>query len=93
MTAHDLIAQWYGRPQTGVASNLRFITLAQLDLLRELIGQDEEGSALRRGVGRSFVWAPSGRTKYVVIEGPEGRRNTIMRLANIVPSAEGRLFG
>jgi len=92
MTAHELIAQWFARPQAGVVSNLRFITTAQIDLLRELIGEDEEGAALQRGSGRSFVWKPSGRNKYVVTEGPEGKRNTIMRLANIVPSAAGSLF-
>ena len=92
MTAHELIAQWFTRPQTGVASNQRFITLAQIDLLRDLIGQDEEGGALQRGIGRSFVWAPSGRKKYVVTEGPGGRRNSIVRLENIVPSAAGCLF-
>ena len=93
MTAHELIAQWFARPQPGVASNLRFITLAQLDLLRELIAQDEEGGAVARGVNRSFVWKPSGRYKYVVTEGPDGRRNTIVRLANIGASSAGSLFG
>lgn len=93
MTAHDLIAQWYARAQQGVAGNMRFITVAQLDLLRKLIDEDEEGSALRPGRGRSFTWALKGRDKYVVTEGEGGRRNTITRLSNLVPSGEGSLFG
>lgn len=93
MTAHEFIAQIYSRPQTGVASNMRFITSAQLDLLQTLICEDEEGSAMRRAAGRSFVWAPSGRSKYIVTEGQGGRRNTITRLANIVASPAGSLFG
>ena len=92
MTAHELIRQWFARPQNNVASNVRYITVPQIDLLWKLIGQDEEGAAVRRGLGRSFVWTPSGRDKYVVTEGPQGRRNTITRLANIVASDAGRLF-
>jgi hypothetical protein len=93
MTAFDLIAQWFGRAQSGVAGNMRYITLAQLDLLRELIGRDEEGSALQPGRGRSFVWTPSGRDKYVITEDPAGgRKHTIMRLANIRASGMGSLF-
>jgi hypothetical protein len=92
MTAHELIAQWYQRPQAGVVSNMRFITVAQIDLLRDLIGEDEEGAAVERGMGRSFVWKPSGRNKYVVTEGQGGKRNTILKLANVVPSAAGSLF-
>lgn len=93
MTAHDLIAQWYGKAQQGVAGNMRYITVAQLDLLRKLIDEDPEGGALQPGRGRSFIWLPMGRDKYVVTEGEGGRRNNITRLANLEPSGEGRLFG
>lgn len=93
MTAHDLIAQWYGKAQQGVAGNMRYITVAQLDLLRKLIEEDEEGGALQPGRGRSFLWTPSGRDKYVVTEGDGGRRNSITRLANLRASPAGSLFG
>ncbi len=92
MTAHDFIAQVFSRPQHGVASNLRYITRGQLDLLERLIGEDEEGGSLQRGTGIGFVWMPSGRNKYVAGEEPRSGRCTLMRLANIVPSASGRLF-
>jgi hypothetical protein len=93
MTAHELIADIFARPQTGVAANMRIITRAQLDYLASLIGEDEEGGAMERGRGLSFVWMPSGRDKYVVTEDPRGgRRHTILRLSNIVPCSSGRLF-
>lgn len=93
MTAHELVAQWFTKPQQGVASNMRFITTAQIDLLRSLCEQDAEGAAaVRAGLGRSFTWMPSGRDKYVITEGPAGRRNTILRLANIRAVGAGSLF-
>lgn len=93
MTAHDLIAQWFGKAQASPAANIRYITVPQLDLLRELIGQDEEGAALQPGRGRSFAWMPSGRDKYVITEDPAGgRKNTITRLANLQASGMGSLF-
>lgn len=55
MTAHTLIADIFARRQTGVDAHLRIITMAQLDLLTRLIGEDEEGGAVQRGLGRSFI--------------------------------------
>jgi hypothetical protein len=92
MTAHELIAQWFGKFQAGVDSNMRFITIPQIDLLRELCGKWDEGRAVRAGSGRSFTWMPAGEFKYVVTEGREGKRNTILRLANVGTSGAGSLF-
>lgn len=93
MTTHELIADIFRRPQERVDANLRIITMAQLDLLERLIGEDEEGGAMQRGRGRSFVWLPSGRDKYVVTEDPRGgRRHTLMRLSSLTPSGSGSLF-
>lgn len=95
MTAHDLVAQWFGRHQAGVPGHLRYVTLPQIELLRELAEQDEEGgSAVRPGLGRSFSWMPSGRWKYVIAEDPrpDGRKHTITRLASLRPSGAGSLF-
>jgi hypothetical protein len=93
MTAHELIADIFRRPQDGVAANMRIITRAQLDFLASLIGEDEDGGALERGRGLSFIWMPRGRDKYVVTEDPRGgRRHTLLRLSNIVPSGSGSLF-
>jgi hypothetical protein len=99
MTAHDLIASIFSRPPRGgsgsgqIAGNMRRITRAQLDFLRALIAEDEEGGAMQPGRGLSFVWMPSGRDKYVITEDPSGGdRHALIRLANIVPSGMGRLF-
>ncbi len=92
MTAHGFIDQLFSRPQQGVASNMRFLTVGQIDLLWNLVGQDEEGAAVQRGRGRSFIWAPSGRRKFVVTEGEGGKKNTILVLGNVRPSAAATLF-
>lgn len=92
MTAHDFLAQIFSRPSFGLASNMRRLTAAQLDLLARLIGEDEEGGAVDRGLGGSFTWLPSGRNKYVIAEDPRGRGGTVERLSNLRPSGCGRLF-
>ncbi|HKE23429.1 MAG TPA: hypothetical protein VKB88_13775 [Bryobacteraceae bacterium] len=100
MTAQELVADIFSRQQEGVASNMRYVTVAQIDYLRGLIEQEDEFAqasgqpgAIRAGRGRSFTWLPAGRDKYVVTEGEGGRRNTITRLANLQPSSAGTLFG
>jgi hypothetical protein len=97
MTAFDLIDSIYSRPHAGkLAGNERWITERQFAKLRELIRENEEGSALTEGMNGGFAWTPSGRNKYVVSVYPgDSRRETyykLMRLANIVPSGMGRLF-
>jgi hypothetical protein len=71
---------------------MRRLTQGQLDLLSRLIGEDEEGGALSPGANGGFTWMPSGRNKYVIAVDASDRKRTIERLANIVPSAAGRLF-
>lgn len=93
MTAHSFIDQLFSRPGYGEASNVRRLTDDQIKLMLDLIGQDEEGGAVRRGQGRSIVWMPSGRWKYAVTEDPLKRgKNTVARIGNTVPSDAGRLF-
>ena len=92
MTAHDFIAQIFGRVQTGVVSNVRYITAPQFSLLEQLIGQNEEGGATRRGINGSFTWMPSGRWKYVLNYDPGSGRRSIMRLMSPTPTGAGRLF-
>jgi hypothetical protein len=91
MTAHDLISDIFKRHQDGVPGNERRITRRQLDLLRQLIGEDEEGGAMRPGMGLGFAWMPSGRDKYTVSESAGGRI-TLARFSNLVPSGAGKLF-
>jgi hypothetical protein len=92
MTAFDLIDSIYARPQSDVPSHIRFITASQLSYLKDLIGADPEGGAMRRdGPGR-WIWAPSGRIKYELTEDLSGRKHRIARLANLTSSETGRLF-
>ena len=92
MTAHDFIAQIFSRPAYGLLSNARRITGPQLDLLRRLIGEDEEGGAVQKGMDGGFAWMPSGRDKYVITVDAGRDVRTLTRFANIRPSDAGRLF-
>lgn len=93
MTAHGLIDEIFSRVQEGVAGNVRRITQRQFDYLRELIGQDEEGGAVRSGMNGSIIWMPSGRHKYVLTAPPPGRKlGTLTKLNNLAPSGTGSLF-
>jgi hypothetical protein len=92
MTAHELIASMFQRPQEGRPSNERGISGRQLAYLRDLIGSDPEGGALQMSGPGVWVWAPSGRNKYVITEDLKGNRHKIARLSNLGPSEAGRLF-
>lgn len=90
MTAHQFIEQLFGRPAFGMPSHQRRITPAQRDLLVELIGQDEEGSAVERGFKR-LTWKPSGRWAYILDEDSQARA-VLTRLGSLRPSGSGSLF-
>jgi hypothetical protein len=92
MTAHDLISDIFSRVQSGVPGNERCITRAQLDFLVRLIGEDEEGGAMRSDGPGVSVWTPSGRNKYIITEDLSGRRHRLTRLSALAPVAAGRLF-
>lgn len=92
MTAHDLIASIFSRVQGNMPGHRRGISRAQLDFLLRLIGEDEEGGAMKTdGPGRT-VWMPAGRHKYVITEDLRGARHTLERLSNLTPTGSGRLF-
>jgi hypothetical protein len=92
MNAHDFITELFGRMQAGVASNMRYVTQPQFELLETLIGKDEEGGAIARGMNGGFTWMPSGRWKYVLSHDPRSGRRSIMRLMSPTPTGAGRLF-
>ncbi|MDE2099237.1 MAG: hypothetical protein KGL39_18430 [Patescibacteria group bacterium] len=92
MTAHELIGSIFARPQRNVAANMRWITADQWKYLTDLIGADEEGGATRSGPNGGLVWMPSGRWKYVLSYEPRSERRSLMKLANVRPSAAGTLF-
>ncbi len=92
MTAHDLIASIFSRVQDGMPGNARRISRAQLDFLRGLIGEDQEGGTMQTTGPGVSVWTPSGRNKYVIREDLRGNRHVLERLANMVPTGMGRLF-
>ena len=93
MTAHGLIASIFGRVQPGMQGHVRRISRRQLDWLRDLIGADEEGGAVRPGdAPGSLIWMPSGRWKYVLTEDRIGDKHTLTRLTTLRPTGAGRLF-
>ena len=92
MTAFELIDSILKRPQEGMPANERILSPDQLSYLRRLIGQNEEGAALRSDGPFVQVWAPMGRRKFRIVENPRGRGHKLIVLANLVASDEGRLF-
>jgi len=92
MTAFDLIDSIFSRVQAGMPGNVRRVTNDQVRFLFDLIGSDPEGGHVKHGVGRSLVWAPSGRNKYVLTDDVAGGKHTLTRLSNLVATESGRLF-
>lgn len=92
MTAHDLIDSIFRRPSPGLPGNQRRITRAQMKYLRDLIGQDDEGSAIGQGDRGALVWMPRGRWKYILAEDPIGDKHTLTKLGNLRPTDAGKLF-
>jgi hypothetical protein len=93
MTAHEFIAELFSRPQINVESNKRYISAPQLALLRDLIGQDDEGGALQSGMNGGFIWMPSGCWKYVLSQNLDGTRRALTRLNAGRATDAGSLFG
>jgi hypothetical protein len=91
MTAHELIDSIFARAQDGPL-NERRITRDQLTYLKDLIGADPEGAAFGPQGPGVWVWAPSGRKKYIITEDLNGKRHKIARLANLISTDAGRLF-
>jgi hypothetical protein len=93
MTAHQFIDDIFSRPQRNVAGNMRYVTERQFNWLKDLIGQDEEGAAVKNGINGGLVWLPSGRWKYVLSYDPGSGRRALTKLASPMPSSAGSLFG
>ena len=89
MTARGLIEQIFSRRQAGVESNLRYITPAQLELLRKLVDEDRAAAAIGElwpGFNDGFVWLPGDGNHYIVTQDAGRRRRSILWLR--VQSAE-----
>jgi hypothetical protein len=92
MTAHEFIDQLFERPQPNVATNMRYVTPGQLELLRVLIGQDVDGRAMSSAPAGGFTWSPRGRYKYQLAQDPNGNRRSLIKLAKETRSGVGLLF-
>lgn len=94
MIAIEFIDQLFSRPRFGgdLAGESRRLTRPQFDLLLTLIGENEQAGAVHPGLGRSCVWAPTGRYKYVITEDAGRDRHTIIRLSNFSAASSGMLF-
>ncbi len=95
MTAHDLISDIFRRTgcwNVGLPGNTRRITRPQLELLRRLIAEDEQGSAMQSNGPGIAVWEPSGRDKYVITEDLRGDRHTLTHMTRLAPSGMEMLF-
>jgi hypothetical protein len=90
MTAAELIAGIFSRPQHKLPGNMRRVTIEQLHYLRDLVLA--EGAA-REGTGGSLTWdSPDGR-KYVLTEDRVGDKHSLTRLVGANSAGSGTLFG
>jgi hypothetical protein len=92
MTAHELIADIFSRVQDGRPGHQRGISRAQLDFLRKLIDEDEDGGAVQATGAGKTIWMPSGRNKYEIKEDLTGNRHVLTKLSNLAATGCGRLF-
>lgn len=93
MTAINLIESIFRRaPWKNEPGDMRHITRAQLDYLRNLISAGPEGGAVTRGGVGSLVWMPKGRYKYILTEDPRGNKHTLTRLSSLAALDIGSLF-
>lgn len=92
VTAFELIDSIFSRPQKGLPPNRRVITREQRRYLEDLIGQDEDGGAIKQGPSGSVVWSPKGRFRYVIGDDPESGKLSLMRFATAASELLPRLF-
>lgn len=92
MTAHQLIEDIFSRQQSNVASNMRYITAPQFELLEKLIREDRDAGQVKRGMNGGFTWMPRGHFKYVLSQNPDGTRRSLMRLNAETVTESGSLF-
>jgi hypothetical protein len=92
MTADYLVTEIFSRPQGGIASNIRRLTIGQFVALRALMLKEDKGD-VRHGDGSSLVWTPKGGAKYVLTEDGVRAKYTLTRLSAIEQSGSGMLFG
>jgi hypothetical protein len=99
MTAAYLISEIFSRVQRGLPSNLRRLSQRQFDSLLVMISvEDSKGvsqgkpSAVRQGDHGGLVWCPRGDYQYVISEGANGAKRTIVRLVCVGAGGSGSLF-
>lgn len=93
MTADFLIGEIFARPQDGIASNMRRLTIAQFNALRGMLLKEASSQTLRHGEGGSLVWTPAGGDKYVLTEDRVRLKHTLTRLGKMDECRSGNLFG
>ena len=93
MTADYLIGEIFARPQDGIASNMRRLSIAQFNALRGMLLKEGNGKTLRHGEGGSLVWTPTSGDKYVLTEDRIRLKHTLTRLAQVDECKSGSLFG
>ncbi len=95
MSAHSFIDELYQRDgywNRGLTAEKRRITPGQYAKLLDLIGRDEDGGALTKGMGGSLVWMPRGRNKWVITEELGGKSYVLTKMMSLAASDSGRLF-
>jgi hypothetical protein len=93
MTANFLIGEIFARPQDSIASNMRWLSIAQFNALRGMLLKEGSSQTLHHGEGGSLVWAPAAGDKYILTEDRVRLKHTLTRLAKVGECKSGSLFG
>jgi hypothetical protein len=91
MTAAELIADIFSRPQERMPETMRRITGDQLRYLRGLIAL-ESPSRIQYGRGRILTWTSRDNQKWLLTEDMFGKKHSLTRLANLEGEGQASLF-
>ena len=92
MSARGFIDEIFSRPQSGMLTHERCITDAQLNKLRALIAEDEDGKAVTEKAHGGFEWRPRGGWTFIFTQNPNGTRRRLERRKAMSLSKTGLLF-
>lgn len=92
MTAQQLIADIFSRPQHNLPSEMRRLTPEQFKYVRDMILIEDAKGTVHSGQGGSLVWSPAAGEKYVLTEDRDRWKFTLTKFAAVEWTGQPTLF-